>query len=271
MSNKIFIVLILICLLTMPVTVVAGFFDDGRWYMYSSLWEEFADWDSENRGSLVDNSDRLNWITSPGWTDGYDAERFYRSKWAFDLNSDFEFNVEFHYNYTGTFANDGGSIGMDLVYFKNGSHHSGMFAENRAWENGGLQTSDVFWGEIDINGVDQDYDWNRTSTDGLLSASYDSINDILRFEAFSKVGNKYTSTGVMEYINFKTDVGGIDQLRLYFGGWSTGAELSDGDAYLKNFNVVSGTIVPEPVSSILFITGGTLLAGRRYLKKRKQT
>jgi hypothetical protein len=29
------------------------------------------------------------------------------------------------------------------------------------------------------------------------------------------------------------------------------------------------SVVPEPISSILFVIGGALLGGRRYLKKRK--
>lgn len=275
MSKKIIMGLVIMSFLMLPGIAKADFFNDGRWYMDSSQWEYITDWDPEGRGSLVDSDNKLNWITTSddypdGWIDDddYEANRVYGSKWAFDLEDDFEFTVGFHYDHAGTCDTDEGGVGMVLVYWEGGaeepSHVFSIDAGNSYWNGSNKNTfsSDMVTPSTETNSW-----WKRTDADGMFYARYDADEDRLQFSTLEGSYPTWEDVGGTSYYGLKNDLE-FTQLRLAFTGWSDGAGLGEGNAYLKDFQVHNGTITPEPVSSVLFLVGGAFLAALRY-KRRK--
>ncbi len=62
--------------------------------------------------------------------------------------------------------------------------------------------------------------------------------------------------------------GGINSLGVFLGGWTHGNPVNSGQAYFDNFQIVKGTITPEPISCALFLLGGgALFTQRRFRKK----
>lgn len=252
-------VMLLIGFLCMPAVARADFFNDGRWYMDSSQWELIVA-DPENRTNLIDQNNRLEWITQPGWAHSYEPMRSYTSKWAFDLNYDFEFNVGFYYGHLAAqYPNDYGTVVTGLFFGVPLQPDTYAFATGASsdvdYNNNPVRK---FWSSNMVPGeAPAEYSWDRSNDSGIFYAYYNSLNDELQFSA---EGGMATYTGLRNSL-------GLTQLGVLFAGDSDGASLASGDAYLENFNLVRGTMTPEPVSCALFLLGGGAMALVRRKKK----
>lgn len=298
MKKNLFMAIMLVCFLVLPAIARASFFDDsgGKWWMNQDQWGMFYALDPEGRTNLQDVNNRLELTAANGgWTDGYAADRDYISKWGFDTSHDFEFQTNFHYSHVGQVRSDRGTIGMGVMGFANSMQdpmqdpnwQQGLTTEDLANLNRHLQAAWIsaknsvtptgfnyygFYAERSILSTESDTSLGRTYPEGLFWAKYNAEQDSLSVKAYEKFGPgdtdlynpvSSTYTGLRDFYN-------IDKLRVSLGGTSDGAGLAGGEAYLYNFQVNSGTMTPEPVSSILFLLGAGALGSRSLLRKRRK-
>lgn len=123
-----------------------------------------------------------------------------------------------------------------------------------------------------------------TGVDALFAGQYNSDNSYLLFQYTLAGGygnplnyakfsvrqdqnylyNDFLAVG-SNTISVPTSIGSDLVVSIELAGFS-GA--SSNSIKTLNYNMFTSAVAPEPISSILFVTGGTLLAGRRYLRRK---
>lgn len=259
--KKLSAALLLISLVALPGIAKASFFDSGAWYMNASQWEQVGVLDAENRSRFEDGFDNLNWLANAP-AEGNPASRTLASKWAFDLNQDFSFTVQYQYSHVGTFAGDEGGIELGLI-----NPIVGETSRKRIKASNYYVMNQETLQPVNVNLYERTLlePIARNNPNGTFFADYNAAADVLRLATVDALTGPVEET----FLNVKSNLGASD-LRVYFAGSSNLSTLGPNEAYFRGFTVNGGTMTPEPVSSALFLSGGLVFASRRLFRRNKK-
>jgi hypothetical protein len=82
---------------------------------------------------------------------------------------------------------------------------------------------------------------------------------------YARCGVRTAHQGDPQTFNYAYNTGFVDGEPNY----PEPLQVAAGDGSVANHLLVPDTVVPEPVSSTLFVVGGAFFAGRRYLRRKK--
>ena len=226
----------------------------------TSLWNLYQD--SPTILWLDETNQRLELLSTGVHNEAY--ADYYANAWGFSTTNDFSFRVDFQHGQIPPAIS--GDTNWDF------SVHLGL---GKDWDNnvfleagyGVYQVNDshsFFYSATLINGSEVEKGEKDKTTDfGTLYMSYDANKDELYL---SDTGYWATDAWITVPGLLQGTWGG-NTVFPYIGGWSDGVVLNSGDAYLDNFIVDSGTVVPVPTAVILGSIGLTLSG---WLLKRKR-
>jgi hypothetical protein len=153
--------------------------------------------------------------------------------WTFDGSKDFTAKIDFHNNKTSDRDN---WIGITI-----GDNNN--YASISVGSDGG---NSYFYYETIVDGNVVSEKESRTASDGTLYISYDAdFNSLYLSHIDYGSGNAY----LWQTISNPLQIEWTSPVSVSVGGGCEGVILSDGDAYLDNFEVSDGTLAGWPVAS----------------------
>ncbi len=178
---------------------------------------------------------------------------YYANAWGFSPKDNFSFKVEFKHNTDSlTYQDDDDwDFSVHLGLAKDGDNEVFLetgygVAQQPSDSHSFFYCATIIDGDEDSKG-----EKNKAIDSGTLYMSYDADIDELYLSdtGYWKDDSWSTITNLLQ-----NEWGG-SVVFPYIGGWSDGVKLESGDAYLDNFVVDSGTVVPAPGAFLLCSMG----------------